>query len=182
MNFDEEFRRVVLVEGGYSDHPSDSGGKTMYGITEEVARAYGYVGEMKDMPLSVARRIYRERYWDALKLDEVAQLAPKVAGELFDSAVNCGQGSAGTWLQRALNAFNRRGELYPEVGVDGAIGRMSIAALKAYVAAYSRFGADAEAVLMRCLNSQQGAFYLGLSQQRQKDEDFVFGWFRNRVV
>ena len=61
MSFDTEFQRVVLIEGGYSDNPLDSGGKTKYGITEAVARAYGYTGEMRDLPLSVARAIYHER-------------------------------------------------------------------------------------------------------------------------
>lgn len=181
MSFDAEFQRVILVEGGYSDNPLDSGGRTKYGITEANARAYGYVGEMRDMSLPVARAIYREGWWDLMRLDEVSQLSKPVAGEMFDSGVNCGQGRAGQWLQRALNAFNRRGELYPDIRDDGIVGRMTLAALRSYFAAYARFGADAERVLMRALNSQQGAFYMGLSQERQKDEEFVFGWFRTRV-
>ena len=89
---------------------------------------------------------------------------------------------AGKWLQRALNAFNRRGELYPDLLDDGMVGRLTITALKAYFSSYQRFGkGGTEAVLLRALNSQQGAFYLELSQERQKDEDFTFGWFLNRV-
>jgi lysozyme family protein len=41
MSFDSAFQKVIMVEGGYSDHPSDTGGKTQFGITEAVARANG---------------------------------------------------------------------------------------------------------------------------------------------
>ena len=33
---------VIYLEGGYTDDPDDPGGKTKYGITERVAREYGY--------------------------------------------------------------------------------------------------------------------------------------------
>lgn len=182
MSFDAEFQRVVIIEGGYSDHPLDSGGRTKYGITEAVARAYGYVGEMTDMALHVARAIYRERYWDFMRLDEVERLAPTVAAEMFDTGVNCGQATAVRFLQRALNVFNRQATLYPEIAVDGAMGRMTLAALTAYMKAHARFGADAERVLLRALDGQQRAFYLDLAERRQKDEEFVFGWFRARTA
>ena len=41
MNFDQAFRELLHHEGSYSDHGSDPGGKTMYGITELVARGVG---------------------------------------------------------------------------------------------------------------------------------------------
>jgi hypothetical protein len=53
--FEDLFHRLLLREGGYSDNAADSGGQTKYGITEEVARAHGYTGAMKDLPLSVAQ-------------------------------------------------------------------------------------------------------------------------------
>lgn len=56
--FEKAFNHTVGVEGGYSDHPSDRGGKTMFGITEAVARSYGYSGDMRSMPISTAKDIY----------------------------------------------------------------------------------------------------------------------------
>ncbi len=50
-NFEKAFEEIILHEGGYADDPADSGGKTMYGITEAVARNSGYRGEMKDFIL-----------------------------------------------------------------------------------------------------------------------------------
>ena len=41
---------VFALEGGYSDNPADPGGKTNHGVTEQVARANGYQGDMKALP------------------------------------------------------------------------------------------------------------------------------------
>ena len=179
--FDECFNELILVEGGYANDPYDSGGETAYGITVAVARAYGYLGEMREMSLATAKQIYRERYWAYMWLDQVALLSPAIAKEMFDSGVNCGQAKAVGWLQTALNRFNKD-SLYADIEVDGGMGRMTLAALKAYFDAHARFGKDAGAVLLRALNSQQGAFYLDLAESRPKDERFVFGWFRTRVA
>ena len=51
MNFDDAIKRVLMHEGGYSDHAADPGGKTMFGITEAVAREVGYRGNMDELPL-----------------------------------------------------------------------------------------------------------------------------------
>lgn len=115
MNFDQAFSILLGHEGGYSDHPDDPGGKTKYGITEVVARANGYHGPIEDLPLDVAKRIYRARYWDGLRLDEMPAAVRYVA---FDSAVNSGVGQAAKWLQRAVG-----------VSDDGKIGPQTMAAV-----------------------------------------------------
>ena len=61
------FEKVIGIEGGYSDDPDDRGGKTKFGITEAVARAHGYRGEMRDLGLTTARKIYKSSYWDVLR-------------------------------------------------------------------------------------------------------------------
>lgn len=100
MDFDRAFEKLLKHEGGYSDNKYDSGGKTMFGITEQVARANGYQGQMKDFPLSVAKSIYKKQYWDAVRADEIPQ---KLRYGLFDAAVNSGPSQAVKWLQQALN-------------------------------------------------------------------------------
>lgn len=180
MSFDEAFSKVVGLEGRYSDHPDDSGGATMYGITERVARAYGYSGLMRDMPLTVAHEIYRARYWDKLELDHVVNIAgARVADELFDTAVNQGPGPAATYLQRALNALNQKGTAYADISIDGDVGPVTIAALRSYVRAR---GVQGTTVLLRALNALQGAFYIELAERRTKDESFLYGWLLNRVT
>lgn len=114
MTFDECFKLLIEHEGGFSDHADDPGGKTRYGITETVARANGYEGDMRELPLDVAKAIYRARYWDAVKAD---QLPAGIRYFVFDAAVNSGVGQAARWLQKAAG-----------VPADGVIGTQTIAA------------------------------------------------------
>lgn len=178
--FEKALEHVVLVEGGYSNHPADRGGKTRYGITEAVARANGYTGPMVELPLEVARAIYQAQYWDTIRLDEVAALSPAIALELFDTAVNCGVAVAGRFLQQSLNAFNRGGADYPDVTADGVVGPVTVSALKSF---WYRRGKDGgETVLLRALNALQGARYVAIAERDHAQEAFTFGWFKNRVA
>lgn len=166
---------IIRVEGGYDNDPSDSGGATNFGITEAVARANGYRGRMEHMPRSVAFDIYSAKYWDAVKADDLVKLSEAVAEEVVDTSVNMGPGRAGEFLQRALNVLNKATGLYADVSVDGAIGPATIRALDAYLT----FRDDKE--LVKALNCLQGAYYIELAERREKDERFVYGWFKNRV-
>jgi lysozyme family protein len=178
--FDSAFEKVILVEGGYTDDPKDSGGETRWGITKAEARANGYNADMRKMPQSVARYIYQRQYWDLLNLDAVADLSQPVAEEIFDTAVNCGQGIAGKFLQRALNVLNREEADYADVRVDGLVGPLTVQSLRAFL---GKRGADGEEVLLRVLNCLQGARYVEIAEgpNRKKNEKFVFGWFKQRV-
>ena len=69
--FDDAFEIIVGSEGGYSNDPNDPGGATRFGITEAVARANGYEGDMKDLPLDKAKSIYKAKYWDAVSGDNL---------------------------------------------------------------------------------------------------------------
>ena len=114
MNFDSAFEKVLQVEGGFSDHAADPGGKTRYGITEAVARRVGYRGDMRELPLDLAKRIYREDYWNAVRAE---QLPPAVRYAVFDAAVNSGPAQSVRWLQRALGVTD-----------DGVIGPQTLSA------------------------------------------------------
>lgn len=82
--FETAFEYTVGKEGGYSNHPSDRGGETMWGITIGVARASGYSGAMQSMSLVEARNIYKKKYWDKCNVDEIAKMSEPVAAKLFD--------------------------------------------------------------------------------------------------
>lgn len=101
MNFEKAFEKLLGHEGGYVDHPRDPGGATRYGITQRVARAHGYQGEMRELPVAEARRIARIAYWDAVRADEVPDA---VRYDLFDAAYHSGPEQATKWLQRAAGA------------------------------------------------------------------------------
>ncbi|MDY6957578.1 MAG: glycosyl hydrolase 108 family protein [Halobacteriota archaeon] len=176
--FDKSFARTLVLEGGYSDDPNDPGGKTRYGITEYDARQHGYDGEMKDLPVEIAKKIYRERYWDPIKGEEIGN--QMIADEVFDTAVNCGVKTAGRFLQRSLNAlFLYKGnEMYRKLVVDGVIGPKTLKALDKYL---DKRGYEA---LLKTLNCLQGNYYVILTESDRRGKKFAtffYGWITNRV-
>lgn len=168
-------QRTIGIEGGYVNDPNDSGGATKYGVTERKARACGYTGDMRDLPMDFALGIAAVEYWYAAKIDQVATMSWKIAEEIFDTAYNTGSGGAWRIVQRACNASNRQGKDWPDISVDGAVGPKTLAALKAFI---DRRG---ENLVNKILNVVQGAFYLDLVERREKDEAFFIGWIDHRV-
>lgn len=125
MNFEQSFQRLMRFEGGYTDNPADRGGKTNFGVTEAVARSFGYTGPMVDMPQDFARKVYQKAYWDACSCDDLPDC---VRYDVFDAAVNSGTGQAGKWLQRAVG-----------VADDGVIGPQTIKACQSTSSIANKF-------------------------------------------
>jgi uncharacterized protein (TIGR02594 family) len=117
-SYDEALRRVLVHEGGYSNHPSDPGGPTNWGITIHDARAYwkkeATAADVRSMPVEVAKDVYRSKYWDAMCCDN---LPTGVDYAVFDYGVNSGIARAARVLQRLVGTT-----------ADGEIGRDTIAA------------------------------------------------------
>ena len=116
MNFERAFEKLLGHEGGFVDHPKDPGGATRYGITQRVARANGYEGDMRNLPISEAKRIARKDYWDAVRADDMPDA---VRFDLFDAAYNSHPTQATKWLQRAAGATD-----------DGIIGPKTLLAVR----------------------------------------------------
>ena len=169
---------VIAREGGYSNHPTDRGGPTNFGITQAVARANGYAGDMRQLPRGVAEAIYRRLYWERPGYAFVAEIAPNVAAELFDSAVNMGPATATAFLQRALNALNRNQKDYPDLKTDRLIGAKTLAALGAFMRLRGEAG---EKVLLKAIEALQGERYVALAESRPANEAFLYGWLANRI-
>lgn len=102
-SFEAALSRLLADEGGYGNDPRDPGGPTNFGITLADARRYwksdATAADVKAMPQSVARDIYRKRYWNALRCDD---LADGVDYAVFDYGVNSGVTRAGRVLRRKL--------------------------------------------------------------------------------
>ena len=169
---------LIAREGGYVDHPADKGGPTNWGITEAVARANGWRGDMLALPRTEAERIYRRLYWEEPRFDDVEPIAPIIAAELFDTGVNMGPPVAAGFLQRALNALNRNAGDYLDLAVDRRIGPATLAALRGFLA---RRGKAGEQVLRKAVEALQGAHYIALAEGRPANEAFLYGWIANRI-
>ena len=149
-DFNEAFERLIAHEGGYSNHPNDPGGETMYGITKRVAMEHGYTGSMRDLTREQAKAIYRSAYWYRAKADEYDFA---IGFQLFDAAVNHGIGNAVRFLQRAVGAAD-----------DGIVGPNTLRAIRAM---------DVSAVVMR-FNAERLDFYAKLDTFTS----FGRGWTR----
>ena len=178
MDVESLIDEVIGREGGYSNHPADKGGATRWGVTEAVARAHGYRGDMRCYPREDAVAVYRRIYWLRPGFDRIAEHAPAVAAEMFDTGVNMGPEIAAGFLQRALNALNRGASDYPDIAVDRRLGAGTVAALKGFIA---RRGPGGETVLLKAIEALQGERYLRLAEQRPANEAFLYGWLANRL-
>lgn len=169
MTLDDIINTTVKAEGGYVHDPSDMGGETNYGITVATARANGYKGAMRDLPLQTAKDIYRNEY---LVKPGFSTLPSPIAAELFDTGVNMGPATATKFLQRAINALQGSG-----LAVDGKMGPATRNAVAVYLASRS----NAQDILLKALNCLQGVRYIELVEGNATQRKFINGWLANRV-
>lgn len=150
---------VLPHEGGYSNNPNDTGGETMFGITAKVARAAGYTGPMRDLPLSVASDIYESQYWGGL--DQVQDQA--VASKILDMRVNFGVGGATRLVQIAVN-----GLVDPPTAVDGGWGPDTLASVNA----------APPGDLLAALADVAAAHYQEIAARNPSQATFLGGWLK----
>lgn len=93
-------------EGGWSDHPDDPGGKTMYGITEVRWHQYQDMLKAKRTPVrnvtkAQALQFYRSEFWEACGADK---LFPGVDLAVHDASVNSGVSRGKKWLKSSAGS------------------------------------------------------------------------------
>ena len=119
-NFDFALKELLKHEGGYVNHPADPGGRTNLGVTQKVYEEWvGYpVSEkiMRGLTPDHVRALYRVKYWDAVKGDELPDGLDLC---VFDFGVNAGPSRAKRYLQMLVGAKP-----------DGIIGPNTMQALK----------------------------------------------------
>lgn len=166
---------VILLEGGYTNDVSDPGGKTKYGITERVAREYGYTGEMKDLTVEKANEIYSTLYVLDPGFDKFVTLNPAIAHKLIDAGVNVGTARVSYWLQQSLNSFSRNGQDYPLIKVDGKVGPATV---NAYKALEKKRGKElACSLVLKALDGYQTSYYISLDKYNK----YLVGWLDKRI-
>ncbi len=113
-SFDAALKLVLVHEGGYVDHPKDPGGATNKGITLATYRNWlgrsVTKGELRNISDGTVAAIYRSRYWNAVKGDD---LPAGLDYAVFDFGVNSGPARAVKFLQRVVGA-SQDGKLGPK--------------------------------------------------------------------
>lgn len=116
--FDSEFDKLILAEGGYVNDPDDAGGETYLGISrkanpnwsgwktiDSIKKQYGTknitsrLKSNKDLT-DKAKILYKDKYWDVFDLDDIP--SQDIAHQMFDTAVNCGTSRAVTIAQQVI--------------------------------------------------------------------------------
>lgn len=120
--FDRALERTLGFEGGTADSPIDRGGFTHRGVTQRLYDAWRRKHKLPPNGVvfitdSELRQLYREEFWDLCRCSD---LPDRVAGVLFDMAVNSGPRNAVQALQSGLG-----------VRADGVVGDKTIAAARA---------------------------------------------------
>lgn len=142
-NFSRALEIILQEEGGFVNDPHDPGGATNLGVTLNTYQDWvGHpvsISEMQALTAADVGPIYKARYWDAVKGDELPSGVDLIT---FDGAVNCGPGRASKWLQEAAGATP-----------DGAIGPATLSAVDA----------AKPAALIDSISVQRGAYYHSLS-------------------
>ena len=127
-DFDNAFQILIINEGGYSNNPMDSGGKTIYGITQrDYPDAFAVCADLYKqklflLALDYAKRFYKKNFWNDL-YKEIPDSS--LSFKIFDLSVNRGTVTAIKLLQRTLYY-----EFKKTIKIDGKFGQITLGAIK----------------------------------------------------
>ena len=160
LSVDSMIDHLLRLEGGYVNDPDDPGGPTNFGVTQATLASWrGHpvsADDVRSMDISEARNIYKRRYYQRPKIDQLPEpLQPSV----FDMNVNAG-GNSIKILQRTLREFGK------DVSVDGALGPQSIGAVND---AYNEAGD----YLVDAYGIERRNFYYRLADRRASSRKYA---------
>jgi lysozyme family protein len=161
----------MQAEGGYSNNPADTGGETFKGVSRKNNPNWsGWViidaiKATNPPSLNVALNqngdllqnimsFYQVNYWDVIRTGDIND--QQTANQVFDTAVNCGTGTAARFLQQAAG-----------VTADRIIGSVSIAAVNA---------ANSQNLYDQFL-SYRKQYYLDIITRSPSQAQFEHSWF-----
>ena len=139
---------IVTREGGYVNDPDDPGGATNFGVTIHTMRRLGLdlskdgkvtEADVKLLTKTHAVDIFIDHYFKAPKLHLLPSL---LRPSVFDMYVNAGS-NAVKILQRMINAMGG------DLGVDGALGPLTIKAAHKYYRPAPELFVDAYGIARR---------------------------------
>lgn len=150
---------VLRNEGGYSDHPLDSGHATMKGITQAVYDRYRLNLDLQFRPVieitdKEVEDIYYTMYWKPMNVDKINN--KDLILHIFDHGVNAGIRTSIKLLQRLIGETD-----------DGIIGKCTKQAIKEY-----------NGNIVEDFIKRRKLFYVTLVQQKPHLRVFIRGWIK----
>jgi lysozyme family protein len=179
-NYKEAYKVVMGHEGGYANDPDDTGGETWKGVSRKNFpnwRGWHIIDSYRHKPNfpanlsadadleAAVQEFYKANFWDVLRLDNIKD--PKIALEMFDTAVNCGVGTAARYAQIALNVLNNNQKLYLDTAEDGIVGNETVRLINNHTKPLT---------LLKVLNVLQGSRYIEISRKKATQEKFMNSW------
>lgn len=159
-NFERAVTKVLDEEGIFSDHPSDTGGATRFGISQTFLDLINYPKTAFEITIEEAKDIYKKCYWIPIKGDEI--LIQNIAEFMFDSAVQHGVKKAVFIVQDSLATFGIR------IKSDGAMGPKTLGFLNEI---------DEPSFLM-VAKGKRFKFYDSIVSRNPEQKIFWKGWMR----
>ena len=160
--FDACMAWIFAREGGFVVNAADPGGATNLGVTlATLAEWRGKpvtAADVRGLSQAEAAAIYRARYWDAVRGDD---LPAGINLVVFDHAVTSGPSAAAKLLQQVVC-----------VAVDGVIGPQTLAATRA---------AHPE-VCVGSLSDMRAALYRQVVRLRPESAVFLNGWLNRTAL
>lgn len=167
--FNNALKFMMVNEGGLSDHPLDSGGKTIYGITEKLHKEnYEKVLNLYDSgdeteAYNAAVEFYKKNFWN----EYYESIYEPLAVKLFDFGVNAGTSRAVKTLQAVLvKVFNKN------ISVDGIFGSVTLKEVKSI---------KQQEWLYNSFKSFIARYYIGITERKKDQLVFLKGWL-NRAM
>ena len=163
QHFNQIFNDIVIRWEGDKvvNDPVDKGGLTKYGISQ---RAHPQL-DIAHLSEEQAQEIYKEEYWDKMRLDEVMDFG--ICKQLFQQAINQGPGVAAISLQKILNMLRF------VVDVDGVVGPKTLTAVNSY---------HTPSEIIWALKGSQYARYVAIVERSESQIKFFRGWLRRTFM
>lgn len=164
-NISQTILFIIKLEGGYVNHPNDTGGPTKYGITQQTLTNHigrrAEIEDVKAMQIQTAIDIIYQKYFLKPNVD---RLPNSLQPLMLDMAVNHGPSRAIKILQKELHYQG-----YNPGVIDGLIGKKTINSTEN---ACDKLGWT----FINYVIDQRVRFYKYLVEKNQDQIAFLDGW------
>lgn len=160
--FNRLVEKLIVLEGGYVNNPSDAGGETKYGISK---RSYPNV-DIKNLSTQQAADIYYDDFWVKNNLDKIEDY--DLAWAIFKAVVVTNPLRVISILQAENNAINLK-----QLAIDGRLGEKTLAAV-------NQLSPQWAGILKNLFEYRLSQYYTCLVLKDNSQKIFLLGWL-NRV-